>query len=236
MTGAPASDVQDTRKPRQTVLDLPHRASSSRDDYMPGDCNAAAIALIDKWPEWPSAVAIVYGDAGCGKTHLLHIWAKRAKAVLVGKDTVLAEGFDPTVYAGQAVALEDLETFVGDMDAERALFHLYNAVINGGGHMLCASRTPPARLSFLVPDLASRLSSALAVRIEAPDETVLASLLIKLFTDRQLIVPDDVVAYILPRMHRRYADALRIADAIDKLALEKAKPITTRLARDACGF
>ena len=63
---------------RQLPLDLTHRAAMTRADYLTGDANRAAIALIDGWPAWPDRAVLLSGPAGSGKTHLVEIWRHAA--------------------------------------------------------------------------------------------------------------------------------------------------------------
>ncbi len=59
-----------TDHPRQLPLTLPHRAAMTREDFLAGDANRAALALVDAFPDWPSPIALLVGPPGSGKTHL----------------------------------------------------------------------------------------------------------------------------------------------------------------------
>ena len=47
--------------PRQLAFALPHAESFSRDDFLEGPANAAALALIDAWPDWPNRIMLLVG-------------------------------------------------------------------------------------------------------------------------------------------------------------------------------
>ena len=83
-----------------------------------------------------------------------------------------------------------------------------------------------------LPDLASRLRAAPSVAIGAPDDSVLAALLVKLLADRQISPPAEVVAYLVPRMERSFETARRLAEALDHAALAAHRPLTLPLARE----
>ena len=70
-----------TDPPRQLPLDLGHGTGYSRDELVVSSTNAQAVALVDRWPDWPSAVVVLAGPAGSGKTHLASIWQARAGAL-----------------------------------------------------------------------------------------------------------------------------------------------------------
>ena len=51
-----------------------------RDNFLEGPANAAALALVDSWPEWPNRIMLLVGPEGSGKSHLAAIWAEQAGA------------------------------------------------------------------------------------------------------------------------------------------------------------
>jgi chromosomal replication initiation ATPase DnaA len=62
--------------------------------------------------------------------------------------------------------------------------------------------------------------------VEAPDEALLARVLLKLFADRQLKLPEALIGYLAPRLRRSFAEAERIAVLIDTLALQQKRNIS----------
>src|SRR5258705_13104961 len=65
-------------QPRQLAFALPHAESLTRDNFLEGPANAAGLALIDSWPEWPNRIMLLVGPEGSGKSHLAAIWAEQA--------------------------------------------------------------------------------------------------------------------------------------------------------------
>ena len=63
---------------RQLPLDLSRRPGFSRDELVVTAANAEAVALVDRWPDWPSPVAVLAGPPGSGKSHMAALWADRA--------------------------------------------------------------------------------------------------------------------------------------------------------------
>ena len=58
-----------------------------------------------------------------------------------------------------------------------------------------------------MPDLKSRLGAAPNIRIHAPDETLIAAVMVKMFADQQMDVGADVLAYLVNRMDRSFEAA-----------------------------
>ena len=103
-------------------LALPHAESLSRDDFLEGPTNAAALSLIDSWPDWPNRIMLLAGPEGSGKSHLAAIWAGEAGARSTTAHALTAAAV-PGALATGALVVEDLNPSGFD---ERALFHLMN--------------------------------------------------------------------------------------------------------------
>jgi chromosomal replication initiation ATPase DnaA len=97
--------------------------------------------------------------------------------------------------------------------------------------VLLLARDPPARWPLALPDLRSRLLALPTVAVGAPDDALLAAVLLKLLADRQAVVGGDVLSYLTARMERSFAAAGRLAEALDQAALAEKRPITPALAR-----
>jgi DnaA regulatory inactivator Hda len=211
----------------QLPLDLSFRPALGRADFLVAPCNAAAVAWIDRWPDWPGPALALWGPAGSGKTHLLEVWRAHSNAAAIAAQALTSAALPQLLGAARAAAIDDAQ----GADDE-ALLHLYNILAERQGHLLLAAREPPARWAIGLADLRSRLLAAPAVAVEGPDDALLAALLVKLFADRQLRISEDLIAYLLPRIERSFAAAQLIVAALDKAALAGQRAVTVPLARD----
>lgn len=212
---------------KQLPLALPHRTALGRADFLVSDSNAGALGWIERWPDWPGGVLVIHGPAGCGKTHLAHIWRERsAAAIFAGASLSSGEPPDFRIAPVPALAVDDAE-----YAPEVGLLHLYNACRERDGSLLIISRAAPGSWPMALADLASRLRAAISVGIDPPDDALLGAVLVKQFADRQLIVAPEVIRYVLRRMERSFAAAAALATALDRLALSRASAITVPLAR-----
>ncbi len=214
---------------RQLPLDLGHRPSLSGVDFLVAPSNAAAVAWIDRWPEWPGPALALSGPPGCGKSHLANVWCARSGAVTLDR-RLLAQG-DPHALLGPARACVVDGMIGGEADAARALLHLFNILAEAGGSMLLTDRRPPAHWPIALADLRSRLAAAPSVAIERPDDALFEAVLVKLFGDRQLRVGAEVVRYMVTRMERSFEAARRFVHILDAAALAGQRPITVPLVR-----
>ncbi len=222
-------------QPRQLALTLPHAESFARDDFLVGPGNAAALALIEGWPEWPNSTVMLVGDAGSGKSHLASIWAERSGARAIAARN-LAIDVVPDALSTGALVVEDIDPLIVD---QPALFHLLNLAREQAASLLLTARTPPSGWALQIKDLASRLRAVPVVRLDPPDDQLLRALIVKFCADRQLLVDESVVGYLLPRIERSFVAARRAVEQLDAEALRRGRPITRALAaevlRDADG-
>ncbi len=217
-------------RPRQLPLDLGHAPGMGRDDFIVSGSNRQAVALIDAWPHWQAPVAILAGPVGAGKTHLGEIW--RVEADAFAADPARITDADVARAAERPALLDGVSEARID---EEGLFHLINAVRQGGQTMLMTARRFPAAWGVALADLRSRLKAATVVEIGEPDDFLLAAAITKLFADRQLAVEPHVVQYVASRIERSLATAIAVVERIDRLAMEEKARITRQLAAQVIG-
>lgn len=215
----------------QLPFEFDHRPGLESADFLAAPCNEEAVAWLAAGRAWPAPALVLQGPAGCGKSHLARLWALREGAV-VAVDELSVSAVPELLGAGANLAVDGADGVAGDPGRERALFHLYNLIAERRGRLLLTAREPVAGWGLTLPDLASRLRAAPAVGIGAPDDQVLAALLVKLLADRQMPPPAEVVAFVVPRMERSFEAARRLAAALDRAALAAHRPITLPLARE----
>jgi chromosomal replication initiation ATPase DnaA len=214
---------------RQLAFDLPTAEAMTREDFFVAPSNALALAQVEGWQTWPGRKLLLVGPEGAGKTHLAHIWATLAKAAILPAAT-LAET-DIGLLTGRAVVVEDVDHIAG---AEAQLFHLHNLVTTGAA-LLMTARTPPRDWGLSLPDLVSRMQATQIARLEAPDDALLSAVLVKLFADRQVAVPANLIPYLVSRMPRSIGAARALVIALDASALAAGRPITRALAGEVLG-
>jgi chromosomal replication initiation ATPase DnaA len=215
-------------QPRQLAFALPHAESFSRDDFLEGPANAAALSLIESWPEWPNRIMLLAGPEGSGKSHLATIWAQQAGARAISAHALTAATV-PAALATGALVVEDLNP--QDFD-ERALFHLMNLAREEEAFVLLTARVPPVAFEIELRDLRSRLRAVPVVTLMPPDDQLLRALIVKFCADRQLNVDETVVGFLATRIERSFAAARHVVEQLDAEALRLGRPVTRALAAE----
>jgi chromosomal replication initiation ATPase DnaA len=191
------------------------------EDFCPAPSNAAARDWLARPDAWSNARLVLWGEAGCGKTHLLHLWAQARQAQI----------FNGSVLHGVIRPIGPVAVDDADLAPEpAALLHLLNAAAEEGFPVLLTSRQPPARIGYKLADLTSRLRASANAEIRPPEDELLEALLTRLAAVRQLSLPIPVRNLLLlhlPRAPGFYREAVA---RLDRLAMDHGARITRPMA------
>ncbi len=216
---------------KQLPLDLGYRTAMGRDNFLIAESNQDAVAWIDKWPDWPAPALILHGPKASGKSHLASVWAEKNNAVHINTAKLAALSAEELAHKSKHLIIDRADFSIGDEKAETTLFHLYNMFKEEQRTMLLTMHAPASSLSFLIADLASRLRAAPSIAIHPPDDALLSCVLVKLFSDRQIFISEEIIRYIIPRMERSFSAAFDLVDQADHLAFSEKRNITLPLIR-----
>ena len=220
--------ISGASSPRQLALALDHAESFARDDFLEGPSNASGLALVDRWPDWPSPVMALAGQRGTGKSHLASIWARQSGARFLSARALDVASLPGALSTG-ALVVEDLAE--GEFE-ERALFHLLNLAREERAYLLLTARGAPSAWNIVLPDLASRMRAVPVVNLSPPDDALLRAVLVKLFADHQLEVDENMLSFLLARIERSFSAARAAVQHLDREALRRGRPVTRALAAE----
>ncbi len=213
--------------PGQLVFPFGVQPALGRDDFILAPCNEQAFRFLDRWPDWPSRAAAIFGPHGSGKSHLARIWCGNSNGEFVSARLLNLEDtakFPPGASA--AIEMGDVASYAPSEERDRAIIALFE---RPSGSLLFTGLMPPAEWPVAVADLRSRFDAILAFPLWAPDDALLNALVGKHFADRQMEVAEPVVRRILTHVERT-PEAIRtfIARA-DFKALSERRAVTERL-------
>lgn len=206
----------------QLVLPLEVRSAQGRDDFIVAPGNSRAVAFIDSFPNWPAPAAALYGPPASGKSHLAAVWAQKAGARVMDANALSGDIPDGPLVVEN----------VGPGVMEAPLF----ALLERGAPLLLTSLTPPSdwsqKFNMALPDLVSRTRALLAFALWSPDDALLMGLAVKLFADRQLIVPEAVVAHMIRKLERSPGAIRDFVARADAAALQAKRPVNLSFIKD----
>lgn len=212
---------------RQLALPFAVDTGFAAADFVAGPNSAAARAWLEHTAAWPRGKLALYGNAGVGKSHLLHMWAERTGA-RIARGPALARD---AAGEARAIAIDDADL----ANDERAFLHLLNGASEDHVPVLLAGRAAPGGWRVGLPDLGSRLRAIQAIAITAPDEATLAVIFARILSARQLVVRPEVQAWLLARLPRHPAALAEAAARLDRAALAAGRRIGWEIAADILG-
>ncbi|GBQ07326.1 P-loop NTPase family protein [Acidiphilium acidophilum] len=207
---------------RQLALPFDEPEPFSAEDFIAAPSNAAARAALAAPETWVNARLIVWGAAGCGKSHLASVWAAEHGAATIVAAR-LREAWQPP---SAAMVIEDIDVMASPV----ALFATLESAAGRRSPVLMTSRQPPGRLTIPLPDLASRLRASLAIPIEVAESALLDGLLLRLAANRQLVLPTSLHQFLLHRLPRRPGVLREAIARLDRYALALGTAPSRRIA------
>ena len=213
---------------RQLLLDLRPDAPPTLANFVTGTNEALVEALA-------AAVAVsgthlyLWGEAGCGKTHLLRATCQAAtEAERPARYCPASDAGDFSDTPGAVVAVDNVETL--PEARQIGLFNAFNRAAAAGVTLILAGSVAPLGLR-LREDLRTRIGQTLVFHVQPLDDQARSAILRSQATRRGLRLEEDVIAYLLRYGRRDLPSLLSVLDALDQASLEAKRPITLPLLR-----
>ncbi|MBQ8481303.1 MAG: hypothetical protein IJ532_02075 [Alphaproteobacteria bacterium] len=224
-------------KLRQLPFEFEARNYMGREDFMVSDCNIQAFEMLDTWPDWVSFGLLIYGPQGCGKSHLAHLFINKVRQNLSKpQEASIIEAAQINSRNVRRLAEENKCLVVENVhrgNNEEALFHLFNMFNEQGRYMLLTAEKAANNLHFSLPDLQTRLNSLPSIAISEPDDVMLKMLIVKLFNDRQIIIREDILTYIINNTERSFAYIRDLVKEIDEVSLAYQSAVNYNVVKKA---
>ncbi|OWW21795.1 DnaA regulatory inactivator Hda [Noviherbaspirillum denitrificans] len=215
---------------RQMLLDLGAEKPQTLDTFVVGH-NAELSQLLRRFSQYASGMpgerfVYLWGEAGAGKSHLLH-----ALAAVPGARYIPA-GADDSEYLfdeGTRLYLMD-DCQLLSPDAQISAFALFNQVRENDALLVSAGDKPPAGLA-LREDLRTRLGWGLIYQLHGLTDDEKIAALTQAAQARGITLSPGVLPYLITHFRRDMRSLSSMLDALDQYSLETQRPITLPLLR-----
>ncbi|MDH4234789.1 MAG: DnaA regulatory inactivator Hda [Gallionella sp.] len=154
----------------------------------------------------------VWGEAGCGKSHLLQACVHAASDMQ--RSAIYAQGSVP--HSAAVVAVDDVEQL--DEGAQIKLFDLYNQMRDSGALLLVSGKQSPLHLR-LRDDLRTRLGWGLVYQLYGLSDEEKADALAQHALTRGFALPQEVTQYLLRHGRRDLPSLMAALDTLDEHSL-----------------
>ena len=227
---------------RQLALPLEFDPDQGFSQFSAGRNLEAVIHLRETALAAGPSTLLLWGPKGSGKTHLLNACCALAHsqqrstaylplALLHPHGPVMLEGLEFL----DVLALDDLDQVAGDPEWETGLFTLFNRVRERRGVWIGSAALPPQQLAFQLPDLVSRLSWGITLKLHAlEDEEILQALSLRA-RSKGLDLPPAVGRYLLNHARRDFPALLGLLDQLDRASLEAQRKLTIPFVKSQLG-
>lgn len=237
----------------QLVFDFPVNPRYTFDNFVVCGGNRTAWQFVKLFIESPTSnLLYIFGPPGSGKTHLLqaagctfydnlkkreripYISFKDVEDVYRGdylaeQESRLGERFQ----AAPVLLIDDIHLMPDNPHLRVELWQLFNDFYGAGRKIAITGLRPPKELVNLDEHLISRLLWGLVAGMDISDDESRRLIMKKLADDRQVMLPDDVISFILTHAPRDIPSLGKALDLVNRYALATGRRITDRLAKEA---
>ena len=183
----------------QLLLNFEYKKNFKNDDFFVSNSNFYAFNLINTWPKWEKNALNICGEKYSGKTHLLNIFKKKFKGLVINSKSFNNENLKELKIHENIL----LDNFDNDID-EKLIYSLFNVIDQDNKYLIISSLTPIETMSFNLDDLHSRAKSCLIATIDQPDDEMIYALILKNFSDRQIVIDKKLIDFVIKRIERSY--------------------------------
>lgn len=179
------------------------------------------------------------GTQGVGKTHLLsascHYAAQHGKSTILLPMEQMIDGSTELILGLEEidlVCIDNIELIQGKGEWQRAIFNLYNALIQNKSTLLISANQTPSQITIELPDLASRLQWATIFQIPqlSEDDKIVA-----LTHHAHLMgfeLSEEVAKFMLSRLPRKMEFLMQALNTLAKQSIEKQRIVTVPFVKE----
>ena len=210
---------------QQKVLNFKFDNSYNEKDFILDSSNEKALLFFNKFPDWENKLINLVGSEKSGKTFLLKILNKKNDFYYLNTFPENNEEFDK---------LFNFERFLLDLNEldELKFFSILNHCIINDKFLVVTSLVPLTQLNLSLPDLKSRIKQFYILNIDIPSDQLIYSLILKFFSDNQVIIKKELIEFIVKKIDRSYPRINQFLVKLNDLSIERKKKIDFKLINE----
>ena len=183
-------------------------------------------------------LVFLIGVSGSGKTHLLYAVQKdamsntRRATYLSMSDKYVVEQLSSFLDFGELLCIDDVHCAAGNEHLEKLLFNLIEQQRQLHGGLLLAADQSTRELSWLIPDLASRLQMGTSYQLRSLTDHQKKEALRLRARHRGFDFPEEVIDFVMSRLPRDTKALFNLLDQIDEASLSAQRRVTIPLVKE----
>jgi DnaA family protein len=221
---------------RQIALDIGVDVGPTLANFEPGE-NAAAVEHLQLWMAGSTRSPVptyLWGEQGCGKSHLLAAVAHAITSQGHSVGWLDASITEPSAFDStwNVVLMDDVQAYSAVQ--QHAAFNWFvHAATPGSAHqpwVLAAGSLPPQDLP-LREDLRTRLGWGHVFQLQVLGDNDRRAVLVRHAQALGLTLNTDLLDYLLSRFSRDLGHLIDLLHRLDAFALQTQRPLTIPLLR-----
>jgi len=209
----------------QQIFNFDPASNFLEEDFIKDISNSDVMNFLKKFPNWENKLINIVGEKKSGKTFILQIFKNKNQFLYISNATEFEKKYDKLFDADKLI----LDSF--EIDEER-FFSLINNFILHKKYLIISSTEPLTRAKIKLQDLSSRFKQFFLLEIKNPSDELIYSLILKYFSDNQIIIKKDLIDYIVKKIDRSYSKINKFLLKLNDLSVIKKKKIDYKLINE----
>jgi len=234
--------TQDTTHAEQLPLNLQLNDDATFENFCAGE-NTLALSELKTFHQQRENFIYLWGKFAVGKTHLLQACCHAYQHLNLSTIYIPLkhhEQFRPSILEGlenlDLICLDDIDAVLRQPTWEEALFHCYNKLQQKDRQLIITASKPPQYLTYQIPDLKSRLSQGLILKLEELADAQKLEALTARAKNRGLTLNNEVGLFLMRRYPRNMQSLFDALDHLDRISLAEQRRLTIPFVKNALGL
>jgi len=209
----------------QQIFNFDTNSIYLEENFIKDISNLDVFNYLLKFPKWENRLINLYGEKKSGKTFLLNILKRKENFFYLCHNDEFEKNFE-SLFLQEKLIIDDVSV------DENKMFSLINNFILHDKYLIISSRVPITSVKVNLKDLSSRLNQFYMLEIKNPSDNLVYSLIMKFFSDNQVVIRKELIENIVKKIDRSY---LRIDDfltKLNKLSIVKKRKIDYKLINE----
>lgn len=223
----------------QLLLPVSINASQTFDSFVNCEDEVLLEQLHQAISKTEFTSVFIAGAQGSGKTHLLNACCHAANELnktsillpleqMLGMSAQMLDGIEDI----DLVCIDNIELIKGDMEWQKAIFNLYNFLMQSNATLIITGSDTSHNLTLELPDLASRLQWATPFQLHQLSEQDKTVALIHHAHLMGFELSEDVAKFMLSRLPRKMDFLMQALNTLARQSIEKQRVVTVPFVKE----
>ena len=145
----------------------------------------------------------IYGERYSGKTHLIEIFLKKNKGLVIDLKNLNNYNLDELRFNENII----IDNITDEFD-ENTFYSFIDTIEKYNKFLILTSNKSLNELNIKLDDLKSRLKNCLFAEIQKPDDILIQALITKNLADCQITLDSKLIDFISKRITRAYTEII----------------------------